>query len=237
MMIEAYCNAFRNYANFSGRTSRKDFWYFILVHALAAIGILIVDGGFLTGGLLYGLYVLAGLIPTMAAYSRRLHDTGRSGWMWLWSITGIGAIPVLIWFAQQGTPGPNKYGPNPDGGYGPIPVQPGYPAGLAGQAGVTSVACIAGSFLGQVYPIGGNEIVFGRDISARIRFPDHEPGVSRVHCKLFKGSGGQLMLMDCGSKYGTYLSGTGRLSPQQPAAVQKGTVFYLGSKKVGFRLQ
>ena len=236
-MIEAYCNTFRNYANFSGRTSRKEFWSFFLVQMLIGIALSIVDGGFLTGGILYWIYCLASMIPALAAQCRRLQDTGHSGWLLLLYFTGIRAIPLIIWMVQLGTEGSNKYGPAPNRGYGSISEQPGYRARPADRAGAVNVACIAGSLSGRVYPIGGNEIVFGRDRSAWVCFPDNEPGVSRVHCKLFRGSNGQIMLMDCSSTYGTYLSGVGRLPPQQPTVVQKNATFYLGSKKVGFRLQ
>ena len=49
------------------------------------------------------LSVIVGLIflvPFWAASSRRLHDTGRSGWWILFVITAIGAIPVIIWWAK-----------------------------------------------------------------------------------------------------------------------------------------
>lgn len=230
-MFEAYIKAFKNYANFSGRTSRGDYWYFILAHALINGALCVIDGYFLTGGIIWLIYGLAGMIPSVSVLVRRLHDTGRSGWYYWLIATVIGIIPVFIWLVQPGTPGPNQYGPDPNGGCGSIPAHSG------SQACVSSVSCIAGSMCGRAYPVGGDEIVFGRDNSAWIRFSDNEPGVSRVHCKLFWSGNGQLMLMDCGSTYGTYVSGIGRLSPHQPVVVQRGTSFYLGSKKVGFRLQ
>lgn len=236
-MFEAYSKTFKNYANFNGRTSRREYWYYILANMLIAVAIWIIDGNFLTGGIIYGLYCLVWMVPATAACIRRLHDTGHSGWFCLLPITIIGVIPVLIWLCQPGTPGVNKYGPDPNGGYAPIPDQPGYPDHTVPVSGVSSVSCIAGSMCGRVYPIVGTEMLLGRDVSAWIRFPDNEPGVSRAHCTLIRNSSGQLMLLDCGSTYGTFVSGVGKLSPQQPVTLQRGTTFYLGSKKVGFRVQ
>ena len=55
------------------------------------------------------------LVPSLALCVRRLHDIGKSGWWQLISITGIGAIILIIWCAKDSTPGVNKYGPNPKG--------------------------------------------------------------------------------------------------------------------------
>ena len=49
-------------------------------------------------------------IPQISAGSRRLHDTGRSGWWQLLSFTVIGLIPLIIWLAQDGNKEANKYG-------------------------------------------------------------------------------------------------------------------------------
>jgi hypothetical protein len=53
--------------------------------------------------------------------ARRLHDIGRSGWWQLLVLIPlIGAIVLIVWFAQKGDPSPNEYGPNP--WHGPQPV-------------------------------------------------------------------------------------------------------------------
>lgn len=65
-------------------------------------------------GILGGIYSLAILIPSIAVGIRRLHDTDRSGW---WILIGliplIGAIVLIVFYVQEGTPGTNEYGPNP----------------------------------------------------------------------------------------------------------------------------
>lgn len=76
----------------------------------------IVDGmmGSSGVGVLGGLYTLAVLIPSLAVSVRRLHDTNRSGWwLLLLLIPLIGALVILIFTVQDGTPGENTYGADP----------------------------------------------------------------------------------------------------------------------------
>jgi uncharacterized membrane protein YhaH (DUF805 family) len=51
-------------------------------------------------------------VPSIAVATRRLHDTGRSGWKELWSLTITGAIFVVVWMAQRVPPGPNRFDPD-----------------------------------------------------------------------------------------------------------------------------
>jgi uncharacterized membrane protein YhaH (DUF805 family) len=98
---------FHKYADFSGRASRPEFWWF----ALFQVAALVVAQFF--GDWLYMLVALALVLPGLAVGSRRLHDIGKSGWFQLiWLIPLIGLLLLLYWFAQPGT-GPNQYG-NPE---------------------------------------------------------------------------------------------------------------------------
>lgn len=162
----------RRYADFNGRSRRKEFWLWQLFNvivttilmggfiAMAASAIYRVDqrggidwrdtgstyersyvsdDGFSTssstgtevdpvmfmeemgtgGWALLALAVLWGLfvfIPNLAVTIRRLHDTDKSGWFVLIGfIPLIGAIVLLIFYLIEGTPGPNRFGPNPKG--------------------------------------------------------------------------------------------------------------------------
>ena len=53
------------------------------------------------------------MVPSWAVSSRRLHDTNHSGWLILLCLTIVGAIPVIIWWAQPGVTTDNQYGPPP----------------------------------------------------------------------------------------------------------------------------
>jgi len=114
--------AFDNYANFEGRARRSEYWYFVLFHLIIIyvssfiIGIISSIIG-ATGYLLYFiilLYVLVMLVPSLAVGVRRLHDTDKSGWIYLIGLIPlVGAILLLIFFATESTPGRNQYGDNP----------------------------------------------------------------------------------------------------------------------------
>ena len=70
------------------------------------------DAGF-GNGIISTVDEVALLLPTLAVTVRRLHDIGKSGWWVLISLTGVGAIILLIWLIKDGQPSENKYGPNP----------------------------------------------------------------------------------------------------------------------------
>lgn len=88
-ILNHYTNAFRNYADFKGKATRPQFWYFALFHVIAIIVLSTVDNALGTS-LFATIYLLAALIPALAIGARRLHDAGHSGW---WIL--IGLIPVL----------------------------------------------------------------------------------------------------------------------------------------------
>lgn len=109
-----------NYANFNGRARRKEFWMFYLFHIIfifvfAFLGGMISaesDSGF--AFIFIGIYGLATIIPYLAVAVRRLHDTGKSGWYYLLTlIPYVGGIILIVFMAQNGDVGSNKYGPDP----------------------------------------------------------------------------------------------------------------------------
>ena len=102
----------KNYAGFSGRAGRKEYWMFILVYILIYIALMVV-GSMLPesiGMILPGLFGLALLIPTLAVGARRLHDGDRSGWWLLLSIVPIASFYLLYLLIIKGTPGANRFG-------------------------------------------------------------------------------------------------------------------------------
>jgi uncharacterized membrane protein YhaH (DUF805 family) len=113
-MVEFYKLALSKYAQFSGRSRRSEFWYFVLGNFV--IGLLISLLGETISTMLGGLFNLAVFIPGIAVAVRRLHDTGRSGWWYLLVFTIIGIIPLIIWFASDSQPSTNQWGPNPKTG-------------------------------------------------------------------------------------------------------------------------
>lgn len=94
------------YVDFNGRASRPEYWWFYLFTVLLSWGAMIVD----SSQMLSGLVSIAVLLPSLAAGARRLHDTNRSGWWLLISLSVIGLIPLIIWLASKGNEQANDYG-------------------------------------------------------------------------------------------------------------------------------
>ena len=128
--MEWYLKVMRdNYANFSGRARRKEYWMFTLVYVIILIACTVLDNilgtvfmmdvgplGEISMG--YGwVYTICGLIhfiPGLAVIVRRLHDVGKSGWFYLIVlIPFIGVIWLLILYCTEGQKENNKWGPDP----------------------------------------------------------------------------------------------------------------------------
>ena len=95
---------YNNFANFSGRSSRGAYWWWILASYIIAYSIAFCEA--FSGGaydydnefsVISSLFTLVNIIPNIALVTRRLHDVGRSGWWYLIVITVIGIIPFLYW--------------------------------------------------------------------------------------------------------------------------------------------
>ena len=115
-----FLKVLKQYADFNGRARRKEYWTFVLFNVLFSVVAVILDNfsGLAMDGLgygpIYGIYTLAVLVPALAVAVRRLHDTGKSGWMLLIALIPlIGGIWLLVLLFTDSTPGVNAFGPNP----------------------------------------------------------------------------------------------------------------------------
>ena len=111
-LISAYKNMFKNYANFSGRCRRKEYWLAGVANGIVStiygfllfiISCLLIDQAialaiFMTIFLIVGIgYSMAAIIPSLSISVRRLHDVGYSGWtMLLGLIPFVGSIILLV---------------------------------------------------------------------------------------------------------------------------------------------
>lgn len=125
-MIEYYKKVvFENYANFSGRARRSEYWYYQLAQFLifilfAVLGVIVGSlfdntlGGLIGGYIVFAVYSLVTLLPSLGVIVRRLHDTGKSGWFYFVSlIPFVGGIWILVVLCTEGNYGPNQYGNDP----------------------------------------------------------------------------------------------------------------------------
>ncbi len=136
---EAVTVCIQDYYTFSGRACRPECWWFFLFVVvgsvlLSAIDAVIFGEDMLLG--LSGLFALLTLLPQIAVAWRRMHDTGRPGWLNLLAVVPIVrqliilpkdpileivlgivslvlTLVVLVWLALPSQPGLNRYGPEP----------------------------------------------------------------------------------------------------------------------------
>lgn len=118
-------SVFSKYADFSGRATRSEYWYFYLFNFLVTMVFYIAFFAMLGSGsrdssavgylsVMIIIYALVMTIPSLAVTVRRLHDTGHSGWwIFLNLIPVIGSIVLFIWFITDSDPDTNEYGDNP----------------------------------------------------------------------------------------------------------------------------
>lgn len=105
----------KRYADFRGRSRRKEFWLFMLFYSVVTIALFTffiaglawtdigrdattqlsnIGGPFLLGGAIFLIWYLATLIPMLAVTVRRLHDRGLSGW-WYGGLLIAGFVPLV----------------------------------------------------------------------------------------------------------------------------------------------
>lgn len=109
--LHAYVSGWRLTFRFSGRTSRREFWFFYLVHSLLLTSFIVIDSFHA-----YAVPVLSvtfsyvSLITLVSIGVRRLHDINASGkWMFL-MLLPLGGILLLVPHACKGSTGTNRFG-------------------------------------------------------------------------------------------------------------------------------
>jgi uncharacterized membrane protein YhaH (DUF805 family) len=123
-IIFYYQNAWRRFGDFDGRSARTEFLIFWFGNFLIIFLLTIFDvffGWFSANvglGILSGLFSLASIGPSWAAFIRRIHDSGHTGWLSVSTfIPLVGWLALLVLALLKGQEGENKYGVNPRVGY------------------------------------------------------------------------------------------------------------------------
>jgi uncharacterized membrane protein YhaH (DUF805 family) len=119
-----YLLVWKKFAQFNGRSRRKEYWMFQLVNVSILFPLYIfsrvmdnldiqLNTGVAIFLLIYCLYALASIVPILSCGARRLHDSGKTGWLVLLGLVPIAGLALLALMAIDSDPGTNKYGPNP----------------------------------------------------------------------------------------------------------------------------
>ena len=118
--IDAIRFGFQKYRDFSGRSTKSEYWKWFFFMLIGILILSIVDIRMHTynfrtgGGLISGLFRVITLIPSLSLGARRLHDINRTGW-WqlLLFVPVVGWIVLLLLAAKDGDIGKNRYGQDP----------------------------------------------------------------------------------------------------------------------------
>jgi len=127
-LSESINGCYTKYAQFQGRASRSEYWWFflfvVIIGELIQVAVtlvmqqpyLVIDP--VTGAVFYtgafwvtqGIGLIVITIPSVSVMVRRLHDSNKSGWWWLINLTIIGAVYFLYLLMRKGTAGVNRFG-------------------------------------------------------------------------------------------------------------------------------
>ena len=123
--MRSYLDGMLRYFEFSGRSTRMQYWMFFLIHTALFVGAIYLDvvvgkyhpsSGF--SGLPATVFVsLIHAFPAWTVQVRRLHDIGKSGWWLLLNMVPFGGIFLLVWACTGSDMDDNAYGPSSGGGY------------------------------------------------------------------------------------------------------------------------
>jgi uncharacterized membrane protein YhaH (DUF805 family) len=225
-----YMKCWRQYADFSGRARRKEYWMFqifnILIVVAAAMFVALLSSvtysvaAVIVFATLTGLFCLAIFIPGLAVLVRRLHDTGKSGWwMFISLVPLVGSLWLLVLLLTEGERGSNEYGPDPkaadDSGRTDsyVPTEQAQPFGEYNRRTAQPVQAPQQT-----------KISIGRDYSCNIRVDNSFDDVSRNHATL--AMKGDTLMFEDNSTNGSYVNGQRVHHSQQP--VCRGDKIVLG---------
>lgn len=108
-MFNHYVNCIKKYVQFSGCSTRSEYWYFVLANFIIAL-LVNIFAGLINVPSLALLYALFVFLPGFSAAARRLHDAGFSAWFMLLSFVPlVGAIALLVMMCLPTKVQNNKY--------------------------------------------------------------------------------------------------------------------------------
>jgi len=94
-LISAFTTAWKRSFDYTGRSDRGDYWFFLLASFIVLLVLNIVGSFVPFIGVLANIYLITELVPHLSLAVRRLRDAGKD-WQWIFvSVTLIGTIWLL----------------------------------------------------------------------------------------------------------------------------------------------
>jgi DNA-binding CsgD family transcriptional regulator len=95
---------FAKYAEFNGRASRPEFWWFTLFVTLVSAALAYLSEN------LMNIFMIAMLLPQLAVGTRRLRDSGKNPWWQLFLLAPIAGLVLLgiLWAQPPVNPLPDE---------------------------------------------------------------------------------------------------------------------------------
>ena len=187
--------------------------------------LLIMASGGVAGALL-------GLIPFLVGQSSGKPNLGRDGLLccigtgisviFSWALPAVVVTFVIVIVCRD-----RDRGVSGQMAYPPVPPPPVYQE--------LGIRCVSGPLMGQVFSVGPQGLVIGRENDCTVHFPFDQPGVSRHHCSV-RRENGVLILTDLGSSHGTFLQNGIQLSPHYPTQLPPDSQFSLANSGIAFRV-
>lgn len=123
----------QKYTDFTGRATRREFWFFTLFVQLLFLCSAVLDP--YVAGVdpenyfeIYGpvtlIIQIVTLLPSLSVMARRLHDSGTNGWWMLLALTGLGLIPLVYWLCRPSDKESNDFGESPVSDFGDGATEP-----------------------------------------------------------------------------------------------------------------
>jgi uncharacterized membrane protein YhaH (DUF805 family) len=103
------------FAKFDGRAGRAEFWWFALANLIVYVILAALGAASNLFFILYFVFAIAMILPSIGVAIRRLHDTNKTGWLLLLQLIPIvGFIILFVFMVTAGDTGANPYGEGPE---------------------------------------------------------------------------------------------------------------------------
>ena len=105
-LISAFSSAWQRSFDYTGRSDRGDYWWFVLANIIISVVLLIASNISTFFGWIYSIWTVATIVPSLSLTVRRLRDAGKHwAWMFIQLIPLVGFIWIIYFLVQPSVVG------------------------------------------------------------------------------------------------------------------------------------